>query len=79
MQDSPLILQSDRNVTVNARNQNGHLTGQMVVDEFYAIFFNIFCVIMKMRAASWHWVCRAGTELQLTDDAQMVFSVPVHC
>ncbi|XP_072262296.1 zeta-sarcoglycan [Pyxicephalus adspersus] len=29
--DSPLVLQSDRNVTVNARNQNGHLTGQMVV------------------------------------------------
>ncbi|XP_035385463.1 zeta-sarcoglycan isoform X3 [Electrophorus electricus] len=30
-QDSPLILQSDRNVTVNARNDLGQLTGQLTV------------------------------------------------
>ncbi|KAI3352981.1 hypothetical protein L3Q82_019556 [Scortum barcoo] len=30
-QDSPLILQSDRNVTVNARNDQGQLTGQLTV------------------------------------------------
>ncbi|XP_053314723.1 zeta-sarcoglycan [Spea bombifrons] len=29
--DSGLLLQSDRNVTLNARNQNGQLTGQMTV------------------------------------------------
>ncbi|MGH0174484.1 UNVERIFIED_CONTAM: hypothetical protein FKN15_068169 [Acipenser sinensis] len=29
--DSPLILQSDRNVTVNARNELGQLTGQLTV------------------------------------------------
>ncbi|XP_064005423.1 zeta-sarcoglycan isoform X6 [Pogoniulus pusillus] len=29
--DSPLVLQSDRNVTVNARNQRGQLTGQLTV------------------------------------------------
>ncbi|XP_073439697.1 zeta-sarcoglycan isoform X2 [Dendrobates tinctorius] len=29
--DSALVLQSDRNVTVNARNPNGQLTGQMIV------------------------------------------------
>ncbi|KAM4709758.1 zeta-sarcoglycan [Discoglossus pictus] len=29
--DSPLVLQSDRNVTVNARNNNGQLTGQMTI------------------------------------------------
>ncbi|MGH0159286.1 UNVERIFIED_CONTAM: hypothetical protein FKN15_038410, partial [Acipenser sinensis] len=29
--DSPLILQSDRNVTVNARNELGQLTGQLIV------------------------------------------------
>ncbi|GAA6074657.1 zeta-sarcoglycan, partial [Tachysurus ichikawai] len=29
--DSPLILQSDRNVTVNARNDLGQLTGQLTV------------------------------------------------
>ncbi|GLD60779.1 zeta-sarcoglycan, partial [Lates japonicus] len=29
--DSPLILQSDRNVTVNARNDQGQLTGQLTV------------------------------------------------
>ena len=32
-QDSPLILQSDRNVTVNARNDLGQLTGQLTVGE----------------------------------------------
>ena len=30
-QDSPLILQSDRNVTVNARNNLGQVTGQLTV------------------------------------------------
>ncbi|KAK1341808.1 hypothetical protein QTO34_016558, partial [Cnephaeus nilssonii] len=30
--DSPLVLQSDRNVTVNARNHMGQLTGQLTVD-----------------------------------------------
>ncbi|XP_065521329.1 zeta-sarcoglycan isoform X2 [Lathamus discolor] len=30
-QDSPLVLQSDRNVTVNARNHMGQLTGQLTV------------------------------------------------
>ncbi|XP_016408850.1 zeta-sarcoglycan-like [Sinocyclocheilus rhinocerous] len=29
--DSPLVLQSDRNVTVNARNNLGQLTGQLTV------------------------------------------------
>uniref|UniRef100_A0A8C5KXD4 Sarcoglycan zeta n=1 Tax=Jaculus jaculus TaxID=51337 RepID=A0A8C5KXD4_JACJA len=29
--DSPLVLQSDRNVTVNARNRLGQLTGQLTV------------------------------------------------
>nr|XP_033800356.1 zeta-sarcoglycan [Geotrypetes seraphini] len=29
--DSPLVLQSDRNVTVNARNHKGQLTGQLTV------------------------------------------------
>uniref|UniRef100_A0A1A8HCZ4 Sarcoglycan, zeta n=1 Tax=Nothobranchius korthausae TaxID=1143690 RepID=A0A1A8HCZ4_9TELE len=29
--DSPLILQSDRNVTINARNDQGQLTGQLTV------------------------------------------------
>uniref|UniRef100_A0A3B3ZDT7 Sarcoglycan zeta n=1 Tax=Periophthalmus magnuspinnatus TaxID=409849 RepID=A0A3B3ZDT7_9GOBI len=29
--DSPLILQSDRNVTVNARNGEGQLTGQLTI------------------------------------------------
>uniref|UniRef100_A0A8D0L561 Sarcoglycan zeta n=1 Tax=Sphenodon punctatus TaxID=8508 RepID=A0A8D0L561_SPHPU len=29
--DSPLVLQSDRNVTVNARNHMGQLTGQLTV------------------------------------------------
>ncbi|MFT7807731.1 zeta-sarcoglycan [Arapaima gigas] len=29
--DSPLILQSDRNVTVNARNDVGHITGRLTV------------------------------------------------
>jgi len=32
-QDSPLVLQSDRNVTVNARNHMGQLTGQLTVGE----------------------------------------------
>jgi len=32
-QDSPLVLQSDRNVTVNARNNLGQLTGQLTVGE----------------------------------------------
>ncbi|ERE89697.1 zeta-sarcoglycan-like protein [Cricetulus griseus] len=31
--DSPLVLQSDRNVTVNARNHMGQLTGQLTVGE----------------------------------------------
>eukprot|EP00063_Salmo_salar_P075280 XP_014050115.1 PREDICTED: zeta-sarcoglycan-like [Salmo salar] len=31
--DNPLILQSDRNVTVNARNNLGQLTGQLTVEE----------------------------------------------
>ncbi|XP_055780062.1 zeta-sarcoglycan-like [Salvelinus fontinalis] len=31
LQDNPLILQSDRNVTVNARNDLGQLTGQLTV------------------------------------------------
>uniref|UniRef100_A0A3Q2TFD1 Sarcoglycan zeta n=1 Tax=Fundulus heteroclitus TaxID=8078 RepID=A0A3Q2TFD1_FUNHE len=31
--DSPLILQSDRNVTINARNDQGQLTGQLTVSE----------------------------------------------
>ncbi|KAF5922396.1 hypothetical protein HPG69_009437 [Diceros bicornis minor] len=31
MIDSPLVLQSDRNVTVNARNHMGQLTGQLTV------------------------------------------------
>nr|XP_020835279.1 zeta-sarcoglycan isoform X3 [Phascolarctos cinereus] len=30
--DSPLVLQSDRNVTLNARNALGQLTGQLTVD-----------------------------------------------
>ncbi|XP_018098649.1 zeta-sarcoglycan [Xenopus laevis] len=29
--DSPVVFQSDRNITVNARNENGQLTGQMTV------------------------------------------------
>ncbi|XP_026553590.1 zeta-sarcoglycan isoform X2 [Pseudonaja textilis] len=29
--ESPLVLQSDRNVTMNARNQMGHITGQLTV------------------------------------------------
>ncbi|KAM3832012.1 zeta-sarcoglycan isoform 1-T1 [Vipera latastei] len=29
--DSPLVLQSDRNVTMNARNHMGHITGQLTV------------------------------------------------
>ncbi|KAG8453760.1 hypothetical protein GDO86_000402 [Hymenochirus boettgeri] len=29
--ESPLVFQSDRNITVNARNENGQLTGQMTV------------------------------------------------
>ncbi|KAG9342421.1 hypothetical protein JZ751_016423, partial [Albula glossodonta] len=29
--DSPLVMQSDRNVTVNARNDLGQLTGQLTV------------------------------------------------
>ncbi|KAG8592293.1 hypothetical protein GDO81_000452 [Engystomops pustulosus] len=36
--DSALVLQSDRNVTVNARNQNGHLTGQMTIGTEGAVF-----------------------------------------
>lgn len=34
-QDSPLILQSDRNVTMNARNHMGQLTGQLTVGECF--------------------------------------------
>lgn len=34
-QDSPLVLQSDRNVTVNARNNLGQLTGQLTVGEWH--------------------------------------------
>lgn len=33
LQDSPLVLQSDRNVTVNARNDQGHVTGQLTIGE----------------------------------------------
>ncbi|XP_031751276.1 zeta-sarcoglycan isoform X2 [Xenopus tropicalis] len=29
--DSPVVFQSDRNITLNARNENGQLTGQMTV------------------------------------------------
>ncbi|KAM4808587.1 zeta-sarcoglycan isoform 1-T1 [Rhinophrynus dorsalis] len=36
--DSPLVFQSDRNVTMNARNQNGQLTGQMTVGIEGAVF-----------------------------------------
>ncbi|XP_041079496.1 zeta-sarcoglycan-like isoform X2 [Polyodon spathula] len=36
--DSPLILQSDRNVTVNARNELGQLTGQLIVGTEGAVF-----------------------------------------
>ncbi|XP_064005424.1 zeta-sarcoglycan isoform X7 [Pogoniulus pusillus] len=36
--DSPLVLQSDRNVTVNARNQRGQLTGQLTVGTEGAVF-----------------------------------------
>lgn len=31
LQDSPLIMQSDRNVTINARSDDGQLTGQLTV------------------------------------------------
>ncbi|KAM9363397.1 zeta-sarcoglycan-like [Symphorus nematophorus] len=36
--DSPLILQSDRNVTVNARNDQGQLTGQLTVGNEGVVF-----------------------------------------
>ncbi|CAB1425883.1 unnamed protein product, partial [Pleuronectes platessa] len=36
-QDSPLVLQSDRNVTVNARNDQGQLTGQLIVGSASAL------------------------------------------
>lgn len=36
-QDSPLVLQSDRNVTVNARNHMGQLTGQLTVGECFGV------------------------------------------
>ncbi|XP_031444564.1 zeta-sarcoglycan [Phasianus colchicus] len=36
--DSPLVLQSDRNVTVNARNHMGQLTGQLTVGTEGAVF-----------------------------------------
>lgn len=40
LQDSPLILQSDRNVTVNARNDQGQLTGQLTVGKTNTRFAN---------------------------------------
>ncbi|XP_059844531.1 zeta-sarcoglycan isoform X2 [Hypanus sabinus] len=36
--DSPLMLQSDRNVTVNARNNLGQITGQLTVGPEGAVF-----------------------------------------
>ncbi|XP_053559908.1 zeta-sarcoglycan isoform X2 [Bombina bombina] len=36
--ESPLVLQSDRNVTVNARNHNGQLTGQMTIGTEGVVF-----------------------------------------
>lgn len=42
-QDSALVLQSDRNVTVNARNHMGQLTGQLTVGKSWfsnAVFVN---------------------------------------
>ncbi|XP_030644049.1 zeta-sarcoglycan isoform X2 [Chanos chanos] len=36
--DSPLVLQSDRNVTVNARNDLGQLTGQLTVGDEGVVF-----------------------------------------
>lgn len=78
LQDSPLVLQSDRNVTVNARNQNGHLTGQMVVGEFYVnLYFKPFSeentvhyYLMKMRRAAWHWTYIRGVEQTLSYSLQ---------
>lgn len=40
LQDSPLILQSDRNVTVNARNDQGQLTGQLTVGKIRTRYAN---------------------------------------
>lgn len=73
-----MILQSDRNVTVNARNQNGHLTGQMVVGEFFVnLYFKPFSeentvhyYLMKMRTAAWHWTDIRGVEQTLSYSLQ---------
>ncbi len=49
-QDSPLVLQSDRNVTVNARNNLGQLTGQLTVGEWH--FLTIFSWICHLSSYS---------------------------
>lgn len=49
-QDSPLVLQSDRNVTVNARNHMGQLTGQLTVGEcslLTVMFINLALLIVS--------------------------------
>ncbi|XP_017161706.1 zeta-sarcoglycan-like isoform X2 [Poecilia reticulata] len=78
--DSPLILQSDRNVTVNARNDQGQLTGQLTVG---SEMVEAQCQRFEVKSADGERVLFSadeeeisiGTEkLKVTGDEGVVFS-----
>uniref|UniRef100_A0AAV2LKL8 Uncharacterized protein n=1 Tax=Knipowitschia caucasica TaxID=637954 RepID=A0AAV2LKL8_KNICA len=79
-QDSPLILQSDRNVTVNARNGEGQLTGQLTIGSEMVV---AQCQRFEVRSADGERVLFSadeeeisiGTEkLRVTGNEGVVFS-----
>ncbi|XP_043826937.1 zeta-sarcoglycan isoform X2 [Dromiciops gliroides] len=59
--DSPLVLQSDRNVTLNARNALGQLTGQLTVDAVEAQ-----CKKFEVRAGEGGRVLFSANEEEIT-------------
>ncbi|XP_040821961.1 zeta-sarcoglycan isoform X2 [Ochotona curzoniae] len=65
--DSPLVLQSDRNVTVNARNHMGQLTGQLTVG---AEAVEAQCKRFEVRASEDGRVLFAADEEEITIGAE---------
>ncbi|XP_052608020.1 zeta-sarcoglycan isoform X4 [Peromyscus californicus insignis] len=67
--DSPLVLQSDRNVTVNARNHMGQLTGQLTV----AHNLIISCRLFLLGAEAVEAQCKRF-EVRASEDGRVLFS-----
>ncbi|TNN64386.1 Zeta-sarcoglycan [Liparis tanakae] len=63
LHDSPLILQSDRNVTVNARNDQGQLTGQLTVG---SEMVEAQCQRFEVRSADGERVLFSADEEEIT-------------